>query len=541
MPGVIARYRKLPLFPFAFALYPVLALAAGNRGEYSTQELLLTCVIQLAFTAICFAVLLLAPSRRALMGNTALLLCAFLAWLFLAPSIELTLAGSFREAPRLGYLFRFRYAAAASLIAFLSVGLLLWRSRREHATLLRIARVLSVVLLVGSAGLIGWDWASGGTRALNLTASPSKTGANTGRLTLGSGRSSDPDIYILILDQYANSKILNHYLGFDNRTFESELKGLGFQIPSEVHSNYAWTSLSLSSLLNATYIDSIARAQGPDGRDVGPLYTLIRSNALVASLKRRGYRYFLLPSREFPGTFDSPLADEIIPLHSTSVVRQRISRSTLLFHLVSGNSVARVLARFGWGIRVRDYEMRLAPEIKEIVGRPGPKLVLAHFMLTHDPFYFDAGCRPLSGYALAPAQSRDAYLASLQCTNMVLRDLVPFIVRESRRPTVIVLQGDHGTQTRLPLGPVSEVTADAARERFGAFGAYYFSWPVTALPDTVSAVNVFPLVLNRAFGSRIELLPDQTEFSTLARPFALVKFAGDDQATVNDRRPNRSH
>ncbi|HSC71503.1 MAG TPA: hypothetical protein VLH58_09130, partial [Candidatus Methylomirabilis sp.] len=98
------------------------------------------------------------------------------------------------------------------------------------------------------------------------------------------------------------------------------------------------------------------------------------------------------------------------------------------------------------------------------------------------------------------------------------------LIRDSKVPPVIVLQGDHGTsflQYSTAIDP-SLVPPSAARERLGAFGAYYFPGIAPeALGDTVSVVNVLGHVLRQYFGADLPPDPNTHYISLESSPFEL--------------------
>jgi len=62
-----------------------------------------------------------------------------------------------------------------------------------------------------------------------------------------------PDIYYIILDEYADSDMLNDYLGFDNQEFISFLEEKGFYVATDSYSNYFTSWNSIPSTLNMDY------------------------------------------------------------------------------------------------------------------------------------------------------------------------------------------------------------------------------------------------------------------------------------------------
>jgi hypothetical protein len=103
---------------------------------------------------------------------------------------------------------------------------------------------------------------------------------------------------------------------------------------------------------------------------------------------------------------------------------------------------------------------------------------------------------------------------------MVLKLVTDLIHRPGERP-IILLQGDHGTAMAgiFEAQSPQDVSSTQARERFGAFGAYYFPGTGAIAPgDSLSLVNLIPRVINRYFGAGVATSPDSFFVSLLARP-----------------------
>jgi hypothetical protein len=85
-----------------------------------------------------------------------------------------------------------------------------------------------------------------------------------------------------------------------------------------------------------------------------------------------------------------------------------------------------------------------------------------------------------------------------------------------------VIQGDHGTNLlRYSSAPSAQaVTAAQARERFGAFGAYYMPAGGAGLfRDTVTIVNVFQKVLSHYFAAQLQPAADELYVSLERTPY----------------------
>ena len=64
-----------------------------------------------------------------------------------------------------------------------------------------------------------------------------------------------PDIYYIILDDYAGIQSLKQNFNFDNTEFYDQLSKKGFFVSSNSFSNYPFTILSIPSSLNMQYLD----------------------------------------------------------------------------------------------------------------------------------------------------------------------------------------------------------------------------------------------------------------------------------------------
>ena len=143
-----------------------------------------------------------------------------------------------------------------------------------------------------------------------------------------------------------------------------------------------------------------------------------------------------------------------------------------------------------------------------------PVFVIAHVISPHPPYTVDRDCR-------SPPRKR-SYKGQIECLNRRVLATVRELIEKSDVPPVIILQGDHGTKS---LGfndwpSAAEVPAAAARERFGAFGAYYLpDGGAEAFGDTVTVVNVLGNVLRHYFDARLPREPDALYVSVDRRPY----------------------
>jgi Sulfatase len=333
-----------------------------------------------------------------------------------------------------------------------------------------------------------------------------------------------PNIYIVILDEYANSNVLRERFGFDNRGFEDSLRSLGFTIPRSVRSNYVHTVLSLPSLLNFSYLTDLEQELGSRETDPTLPNHLVQHNRTVAFLKDRGYRFAFFPSQWWISTERNRHADTQFRAWRGVHLGRAATRSDLRRVYVSRTPLA--LLHHG-DRHDADYVKRTLASLAQLPSDTEPTFTLAHVLNPHYPYVFDANCNPLG---TRPARRwghgrEDDYVKQLTCLNHLVLGTVTQLLQRSRTEPIIVLVGDHGTNS-LGYNRASSaeaVSPEQARERLGAFGAFRFpAGGALSVPDSITLVNVVPTILNSYFDAGIPLLPDSLFMSLEETPYLFV-------------------
>jgi hypothetical protein len=101
-----------------------------------------------------------------------------------------------------------------------------------------------------------------------------------------------------------------------------------------------------------------------------------------------------------------------------------------------------------------------------------------------------------------------------------VEETVAAIIAESREPPVIIVCSDHGTEFEVDW---SSAENSNLRERMADLAAFYFpKGGDRLLYPTITNVNFFRIVLDRYFGTKYGLLPDQSYFSTDGKPYRFI-------------------
>jgi hypothetical protein len=335
-----------------------------------------------------------------------------------------------------------------------------------------------------------------------------------------------PDIYYIILDGYARSDVMSRLFGFDNKPFLKRLEQKGFYVARQSTANYCQTPLSLSSSLNAVYLNDLIPAKSHDKEQ---LNRWTGDGSVVRTLRGLGYR-FVTFATGFDET-EHPTAENYLspfvymsPFHR--LLLDRTPLSLLLPVPVLGDSYT----------MSRTRTLYVLDKLPRIASWGAPTFTFAHIVSPHPPFVFGENGEDVSAhdrqYYLTDGEyfrewygDRQSYVDGYRkqaayLTRQVER-MIDLVLASHREPPVIILQSDHGSGLGLETSSAAETDM---QERMSILSAYYLPGAKgdSLLYQSISPVNSFRVVLNAYFDARLELLPDRSYFSTWGDPFEFI-------------------
>jgi hypothetical protein len=522
--------QRLPLlYPFLFVVLPILNVLTGNAGGSSLADIGILAGVMLAACAAVYAAISLGLGARRRPLVPLIVLAAVL-WFYGYEALRWSYRFSRGDPAMIAVTATAVVVAAAGTIA------VVWWLARRPPYLDRVNRffALTGLLLVAWSGAritVDQVRARSALRNSALAKDLAKPLVND---TVALARTErHPDIYLIILDEYANSSVLRERFGFDNRLFENSLRRLGFTVPGVVRSNYVHTLLSLPSLLNFTHLTRLAGELGPEETDPTLPDFLVEHNRTAAFLKAQGYRFLFFPSQWWISTQHNRNADWEFQAWTGFRLDREATRSDMRRAFVGTTPLGLLRRDYAHDA---DHVKRTLAGLEQVAVTRGPKFVLAHLINPHHPCVLDSNCRTLRRMVGARSPGwQDAYVDQVQCLNRLLLRVVTTLLQRSSTPPVILLVGDHGTNSlRYSSATSAEAVSPAqARERFGAFGAFHLPGDGDRLfADSVTLVNVIPKVLNHYFGAGIPLAPDSLYMSLERTPYLLVPV---DAASLADR------
>lgn len=409
--------------------------------------------------------------------------------------------------------------------AVVTLGLAWWLLHRPAV----LDRLTIFLTLLGGL-LVGWSAFSIGRTELR-SALAIRGSAVVRRLAqpirVRPGAASGPkrDIYLIILDEYANAEVTGARYGFDNHVFLDSLRRLGFVVPV-VHSNYLHTLISLPSLLNASQLADLPNDVGSRTGNPRLANHLVEHNRAVEFLKSQGYTFAFFPSLWWPATRHNGSADLEFDGSDGFDPARELSRTELRRDLRIASMLDLLHRETRWSAADGEQTIRTLAAVAQVPRIPGPVFGLAHVLSPHQPFTFQSDCRPLGPKLAAGSRPGSRYIGQIECTNRMVLKLVTAVLRASDVPPVILLQGDHGSSTPGfdTAATAEDIPLASAHDRFGAFGAYYLpDHGSAAFGNSVTVVNVLGNVLRYYLGADLPREPDDLYLSAYSAPYAFKR------------------
>lgn len=320
-----------------------------------------------------------------------------------------------------------------------------------------------------------------------------------------------PDIYLIVMDEYAGNNTLKNYYNYDNQKFKSFLSRNGFHILRQPTSNYSITPISMESMFNMKYVDWVHDRQSVNASDYAVVVSKkISQSRSIRFLHSIGYKFSncsIFDILDQPAAVDYPTFSAKMRLITNKTFCSRIEQD--LFWMVQTKLGPHIRWVNKW-IQFQNEKVNntLLSKTYESIDQPSnaPKFVYTHLMMPHLPYIFDSLGR--SAYQSISDSSYTAkygpdplYLQYLVYTNSVVSKLIFKIITASKAEAVIIVMSDHGNRDKIINSP------------FNNFNAIYFpSKKYDLFYDSMSNVNQFRVIFNSLFHQKLPLLKDSVAF-----------------------------
>ena len=394
----------------------------------------------------------------------------------------------------------------------------------EHRTMLPLMIVLAGYAAFFAAKLepkralhlqAGVRLVFGGLVAYNLAGSLGieyqKANASSGesretpRASTNLGRGTRPDIYYVVLDEFAGFDAMReywHYAGID--TFESYLEDMGFFVANGSRSPSTNTLVEMSERLNYEPYD--------DTMDPLTYYDAIAHNRVMQYLDALGYSTVAIDGARSPYFYAAKTAiasDYDLSYNADSrsgggvrfdEFASMVMGMTMLRPLSEADELYGPFASHGYAV------LDSFSTLSDLAEVPPPRFVYAHIMLPHSPWVFGE-----DGQITDPKCYHDwnCYLGSYIFATRKLREFVDELLSQAdpENPPVIILQSDHGARN-IPYHQGGQGLLPDYPEKYARYilnALYLPEFDRSTLPDDLAPINTFPLVFDFYFGDDIPL------------------------------------
>ncbi len=471
-----------------FAAYPILAVYAYNVDQLQIRQLFIPFATSLLLAALFYGLwfMVFRNSIKACLATTLLLLFFWNYELLFSLMNGLLQMGHFIALP------------VVLLVFFLLLFLLTLKIKAKTLINMRAILLLPMSLLMAFNLFVI-------LQAEISKARHTRAGFEAGKLTHGQV-DDQPDIYILIFDEYASLPTMQAIWGYDNNAFAEKLEAKGFFFARNSKTRHSFTHMAIPGILNLNYPDeNTGRAEG---------VAIINNNYTFRQLHQLGYEiHFLDGWGSFEYTFQIPLADYVC-LYNTyygdlyrldDFAYMLFSRSMLTFWT---NSL--VVENANLYYQGHNYFLDY---IKTFPDRTkmseAPLLLYAHIMAPHLPFVFKRdgsfNVNPTNYWEyrhIEPEILRELYLEQYIYITQRIDEITSSILRDSDSDPVILIFSDHGPRK-------SSAGVDESEHHHRVLNAVYLpGQDYSAFHDSIAPMNTMRVFFNAFFGTDFEAYDD---------------------------------
>ena len=481
--------RRLPIHTFLFSLFPIMFFFQFNFYELIVEDLIFPFFLSVSITFVSWIIL------RKFIGNqrSGLILSLLIMCFINLGNISIFLS----DDPNESLQFLGQIHVLGSILLIISIiGIIYFLKTQTLDDKTYIANIISMTII--------------GFLIFNITTSSITMADDDSLLKFSnipiqiSDVENKPNIYFIILDEYAGFIQLKNDFNFDNNDFSIELEKRGFFVPKESFSNYPTTGLSVPSMLGMTYFDFIPENLGKDSKNIRVVEKMTNENSVMKILQANDYKITTLDAGS-SRTADTHLAEVRLCNNVFDINPELRKNFAIVYVPIVG------LRDIIFNEVIRDkLECSFSALIDFNEDSNNPDFVVAHLRLPHSPFIYDSFGNSIS---INDMGDKNAYLDQLKFANKKTLEIIDSIQARSSE-NVIIIVSDHGYRYYINY---ENPTVDDYIRGFNNLGAYYL--PGKEKHETISPVNIFRIVFNSYLEMNYEILDDRQIWHAPKKPF----------------------
>ena len=470
---------KLPIHTFLFSLFPIMFFFQGNLHEIPFGDVIFPLFLSISITFLSWVIL------RKFIGSqrSGLILSLVIMSFINLGNIRFFISDNPTESLQSSV----EGQILVSILLLVNViGIIYFLKKHRLDAKTSIANVVSMTMI----GVLIFSITS-----FSITTADDNSFANLSDIPVQiSDVENKPNIYFIILDEYAGSIQLKNDFNFDNSNFSIELEKRDFFVGNESFSNYPNTSLSVPSIMNMIYLDFIPDKLGKDSKNIRVVEKMINENNVMKILQANDYKITTLDG--VVGRIPNTNLADITLCSSIFDINPDIRKN---FALVYVPIVGLQELVFSEVIRSK-LECSFSALIDFNEDPKNPDFVVAHLRFPHSPYIYDSFGNSIS---INDRGDKNAYLEQLKFANKKTLEIIDSIQERSSENIIIVIS-DHGYR---PYINWENPTIDDYIRGFNILAAYYL--PGEEKHEKIAPVNIFRTIFNSYLEMNYEILDDR--------------------------------
>ncbi len=476
------RFFGIPLaFVLLWSAYPALFLYCTNATELPFSDIAIGLAGSLLVGVFCYSLMLLLTRNNALSGVLSFILVG----LFLNFQYVVKLTDRFAAEPRVRV-----YYLVAAVLAVLLIGAVLllhrkWKGKAAEPVCRLGTVALAVILLINF-----------------ITAVPGIYRRRTAdTFTAGGTAQTDrilPNLYFIILDEYASFQELEKYYDYNNSEFREFLETNHFSISDSSFNQGGSTIRNMADTVN---LEPVAY----DDMTMDQYQRLLDNGILYSILEKLGYDLWQLGSVSL-----YPLPELLAKTDFLTRSGVATMNGETALEILITNSMLMPLPTMLYWDRVGGKGEVVALEWLEQAEHYGKenRAIFVYLCCPHPPFYYDEDGGEVERENWVNFSDPKYYLDQLKyVTKMTERAITGILANDP--DSIILLQSDHGLRYHndSDLPHRFDISME---DQLRILNAAYFSGAPLPI-EGLSGYNTWRLVLNR-LGENYPLLPEEHLF-----------------------------
>lgn len=319
-----------------------------------------------------------------------------------------------------------------------------------------------------------------------------------------------PDVYYIVLDEYAHFDTIKSTWGYNNSEFADFLEDEGFFVAYNSKAISTDTLTVTASNLNMREIDPSTSTL--------ERFSLINNNSVMNYFSHKGYTVVVFdgikvayPNKgpiqahynyEYPqeGYNDDPSREEGINsiLETNDFLQLIIDRTALsaFSYAFDGATANCPDRRLDWHRQERLHVFKSLTKVDEVQS---PKFIFAHILLPHAPFIFDEYGNTVDPENSGNWDDREYYKEQYIFTTKMAQKIIKTIIERSEVTPIIIIQSDHGP--RASTAKILSIPEEDSQKVLNAL--LLPSYDYDELTDNISPIETFPLIIKHYFNETV--------------------------------------